>query len=130
MAPFKFCVGLAAAGSLLLGSTAAIAAQPHALAPINPWAALTALSQGAPAATMCGSAVGAAQAAGGCVLPATEAPPPPVAPEAGPPPPVPVPALAAPGAFAFSPLILALIAVAAAAGIYALAKSGGSNSPA
>lgn len=83
------------------------------------------LSAGAPAAALCGSAAvttAAAQAPGGCVLPATDAPAPAPVAEEGPPPPVPVPPIAGPSNFnlGVSPLLLALGAVAAGAALYFL----------
>lgn len=129
---YKAFVGVAVAGSMFASSTAAVAATSAAPAPqVNPWAALTAMTGGAPAATMCGAAVAAAaaQTPGGCVLPAVDAPPPVVA--EGPPAPLPVPAVAAPAAFGFSPILLALAAIAAGVGLYfaVKGKSGGANSP-
>ncbi len=124
-------VGVALAGSLLFSSTGAVAATAGKSAiQVNPWAALTAMSGAAPAAALCGAAAVAVtvQAPGaGCVLPAVDAAPP-VAVNA-PPSPIPVPPVEAASSFAFSPLILALGAVAAGALIYFLVKgkNGGSN---
>jgi hypothetical protein len=108
----KSLIAVAIAGSLMLSSTAATAA---ATAQVDPWAALTAMSGGAPAAAMCGSAAAsaaaaatAAQPANGCVLPVVDLPPPAPAPPG--PPPAPPPGL--------NPLFLGLAAIAAAAGIY------------
>ena len=122
--------GAVVAGSLMLSSTAAIAAAP-APAQLDPWAVLTAMSGGAPAAAMCGSsaatatagaAAATAQGPGGCVLPVADAPPP-VA-EAVPPPEV----VTGGG---ISPLFFALAAIAVGAGIYLLVSGNGhSNSPA
>lgn len=126
----KCVFGAFAAASLMFSSTAAMAsapAAPHA----DPWAVLTAMSGGAPAAAMCGAAVAAAaaQAPGGCVLPVLDAAPPP--PPATPAPPPPPPLLAAAPAGGISPLIIGLIAVAAAVGIYfAVHNHGHGNSPA
>ena len=117
------------AGSLIVSSTGAVAATmtPTAAAPqqVNPWATLSALSAGAPAAALCGgtaataaaSAAAAAQApAPGCVLPVVD--------QAAPPAPVPVPAVEpVGGGFGISPLVLALGALAAAALIYFLIKN-------
>jgi hypothetical protein len=108
------------AGSLCFSPTAAIASAP---APqINPWAALTGLSGGAPAAALCGAAVvaAAAQAAApGCLLPVVDAAP--VVSATPPPTPVPVPPVEpVGGGFGVNPLILALGAVAAGALIYFL----------
>ena len=117
--------GAVVAGSLLLSSTAAVAAAPAPVQQPDPWAVLTAMSQGAPAAAMCGSAAAAgAQGNAGCVLPVTDAPPPP------PPPPVPPPVVEGPGG-GISPLFIALIAIAAGIGIFlAINNSGNANSPA
>ena len=85
---FRRVIALSIAGSMLLGSTAAAAAP--VVAPtqqIDPWAALSVLSAGAPAAALCGSAAteAAVQPGGGCVLPAVDvAPPPPQTPAAMP----------------------------------------------
>jgi hypothetical protein len=122
-------LGVVAAGSFLLGSTAAVASTPAPAQQVDPWAVLTAMSNGAPAAAMCGAAAAAAtaQAPGGCVLPVVDAPPPPVqTTEAVPPPPPPVEA-----AGGFNPLWLALLAIAVGVGIFlAVDNNGGSNSPA
>jgi len=133
----KAMVGLGVAGSLLASSTAAAASAAPAPAPINPWAALASLAQGVPAATMCGGAAGAAQAPGGCVLPATEAPPPvaevtqPLPPPAAVVAPVAVTAAGLSGVY---PILAALALIAAAAGAYGFSKAtgnvGGPNSPA
>ena len=126
-------VGFLAAGSLVFSSTGAAAAGTlPAPQQISPWAALTALTGGAPAAALCGTAavVAAAQApATGCVLPAVDTPPP-VA-QSAPPPPIPVPPVEGPAAgFGVSPLLLALAAVAAGVGLYfLLLKKHHSNSP-
>jgi hypothetical protein len=117
----KGVVGALIAGSLLFSSSAAMAAA--APAPrADPWAVLTAMSGGAPAAAMCGSAAAAAtaQALGGCVLPVLDAAPAPVAPPA---PPV-EPVVASSGGF--SPILLGLLAVAAGVGVW-LALRGNNN---
>jgi hypothetical protein len=120
----KGVLGAVVAGSLMLSSTAAFASAP-APAQVDPWAVLTAMSGGAPAAAVCGAAAGAAaeaQAPGGCVLPVVDAPPPVV--EAVPPPPI----VTGGG---ISPLFFALAAIAVGAGIYLLVSGNGhSNSPA
>jgi hypothetical protein len=117
--------GAVVAGSLMLSSTAAVAAPAPVQQP-DPWAVLTAMSGGAPAAAMCGSAAAtAAQPAGGCVLPVADVPPPPPPVEA-----VPAPAVVEGGA-GISPLFIALIAIAAGIGIFLAVNSGGNaNSPA
>lgn len=125
-------VGVVLAGSLMFSSTAAMAANTGAAAaPVNPWAALTAMSGAAPAAALCGAAAvaAAAQVGSGCVLPALDAPP--VLVQTGPPAPIPVPPVEPVGSFAFSPLLLALGALAAGALLYFLVKGKGnkSNSP-
>jgi len=119
---FKPVVAMMVASSMLVSSTGAFAATHASSVPqqIEPWAALSVLSAGAPAAALCGAAATAAQApAAGCVLPAVDAPPP-VA-EAGPPPPTPVPPVEpVGGGFGISPLWLALGAIAAGALVYFL----------
>src|SRR4051812_14299332 len=116
-------VAAVVASALIMSSTGAVAATstPLAATPqqVNPWAALTALSAGAPAAALCGGAAAAAAAAQGpapgCVLPVIDQPPPPA--------PAPIPAVEpAGGGFGISPLILALGAIAAAALIYFLVR--------
>ena len=118
----KPVIALMASGSLFVCSTGAIAAPASAPQQIAPWAALSVMSAGAPAAALCGAAVTAAQApAAGCVLPAVDAPPPVV--ETGPPPPTPVPPVeAAGGGLGISPLWLALGAIAAGALVYFLVR--------
>jgi hypothetical protein len=118
-----FVAGLVA-GSLVMSSTAAVTAPTAGAAPISasvsPWAALTVLSGGAPAAALCGAAaVAAAQATPGCVLPVVDAPPP----VAAPPTPVPVPPVEpVGGGLGIDPLLLALGAIALGVGIYFLVK--------
>src|SRR6476660_9181091 len=72
-------VGAFIAGSLIVSSTAAGAATTAVDHQVNPWAVLSAMSGGAPAAAMCGAATTAATAQGptGCVLPVMDAAPPP-----------------------------------------------------
>jgi hypothetical protein len=128
---FNGVVGVLIAGSLFVSSTGAVAASSAAPAPqINPWAALTAMTGGAPAAALCGAAAvaAAAQAASGCVLPVADAPP--VA-QTAPPQPIPVPPVeSAGGGLGFDPLLLALGALAAGALIYFLVrKNHHSSSP-
>jgi hypothetical protein len=125
----KGILGVVAAGSFLLGSTAAVASTPAPAQQVDPWAVLTAMSSGAPAAAMCGAAAAAAsaQAPGGCVLPVVDAPPPVQVTEAVPPPPPPIEAAGG----GFNPLWLALLAIAVGVGIFlAVDNNGGSNSPA
>ena len=125
---FERVLGALAATSLMLSSTVAVASSPAPVPQVDPWAVLSAMSGGAPAAAMCGAAAAAAaaQAPTGCVLPVVDAaPPPPPPPEA--PPPIPA---AAEGA-GISPLLLGLLAVAAGVGIYlAVHHHNHANSPA
>jgi hypothetical protein len=123
---FKGFVGVLIAGSMVVSSTAAVAASSTAptatpATQIDPWVALTAMSGGATAAALCGAAAvaAAAQAPGGCVLPALDAAP--VA-QVAPPQPIPVPPVEGPSGLAFDPLLLALGALAAAALIYFLVR--------
>lgn len=120
----KVFTGISVAGSMLVSSTAAAATTsvPAALQ-ISPWATLTLLSGGAPAAAVCGAAAttAAAQAAPtGCVLPAVDTAPPPVA-SAPPPPPLPPPATG----YGVTPLLLGLVAIAAAVGFWFAVKGNG-----
>ena len=130
---FRGVVGILVAGSMIFSSSAAVAASGLPAPQVSAWAALTALTGGAPAAALCGSVAvtAAAQAPGsGCVLPVVDAPPP-IA-QSAPPTPIPVPPVEGPAAgFGVSPLLLALAAVAAGAGLYfLLLKKNNSNSPA
>ena len=129
-------MALVVAGSMFVSSTAAVAATANASAPqqVDPWAALSILSAGAPAAALCGAAAAtAAQAGAGCVLPAVDAAPPPAVVETGPPPPTPVPPVepASEGlGLGISPLYLALGVLAAGALVYfLLIKKKHSSSP-
>jgi len=134
MMQLKGVVGFLAAGSLFVSSTGAVAASSAAPVFANPWATLSAMTGGAPAAALCGAAAvaAAAQAPANCVLPVTDAPPP-VA-QSAPPAPIPVPPVeAAGGGLAFDPLLLGLGALAAGALIYFLVRKNNnndSNSPA
>ena len=118
-------LGAVVASSLMLSSTAAVAAAQAPVQQADPWAVLTAMSQGAPAAAMCGSAAAAgAQGSAGCVLPVSDAPPPP-------PPPAEVQPPVVGGGASINPLFIALIAIAAGIGIFlAVNNSGNANSPA
>ena len=113
------------ASSMFVSSTASFAA-PAAAPQISPWAALTGLTAGAPAAALCGASAAAAQGAvaapaGGCVLPAMDTPP--SVAEAAPPL-APAPVVGAPAGYAaVSPLFLALGALAAGALVYFLVKN-------
>jgi hypothetical protein len=122
----KPMVALLVSGAMFVSSTGAVAAGNGASSAqqIDPWAALSVLSAGAPAAALCGAAATAAQAPSGCVLPATDAPPP-VA-QAGPPPPTPVPPVEPAGeglGLGVSPLWLALGAIALGAAAYFLLRN-------
>lgn len=118
-------VGVLIAGSLFVSSTGAVAATSAApVSAINPWAALTAMTGGAPAAALCGAAAvaAAAQAPANCVLPVTDTPPP-VA-QSAPPAPIPVPPVEpAGGGLAFDPLLLGLGALAIGALAYFLLRN-------
>jgi hypothetical protein len=106
-----------------------MASTPAPVQQVDPWAVLTAMSGGAPAAAMCGAAAAAAaQAPTGCVLPVVDVAPPPPPPaqvvEAVPPPPV-------AGGVGINPLFIALLAIAAGVGIFlAVHNNGNANSPA
>jgi hypothetical protein len=127
----KGAIGACIAASMMFSSTAAAAATVPGQQ-VNPWGVLTAMSGGAPAAALCGTAVAATatQAPGGCVLPVMDAAPAP-APAAPAAPPV-VPAVEpVPGGGGISPLVFGLLALAAAVGIYlAVHHKGHANSPA
>ena len=130
MAGLRRALGALVAGSLLFTSPAvgAATAAPVSAGQVNPWAALSALSVGAPAATVCGGAVAAAAAAqsgAGCVLPVVDAasPPPPAMP-------APVPVAAAGPGVGLNPLALGLLALVAGIGIFFAVRGGDkSNSP-
>ena len=122
MAGLNKALGALVAGSMLLSSTAVVAARPTPVQTqqVNPWAALAALSSGAPAAAVCGSAAAtAAQSLGGCVLPVVDAAPPPPAPAT-----VPPIAAAGPGV-GLNPLALGLLALVAGIGLYLAVREGG-----
>jgi hypothetical protein len=123
-------VGVLVAGSMFVSSTGAVAASASipASPQINPWAALTAMTGGAPAAALCGAAAVAAsaQAPSNCVLPVTDAPPP-VA-QSAPPAPIPVPPVEPMGGgLAFDPLLLGLGALAVGALAYFLLRKNNNN---
>jgi hypothetical protein len=133
---FKGVLGIVVGSSLLFSTTAAVASPSAApVQQINPWAALAVLSGAQPAAVVCGSAgasaaaaAAAAQGGSGCVLPANEPAPPVV--QGEPPAPIPVPPVEVAGAgLGFNPLLLALAAIAAGIGLYAIIKKK-TNSPA
>lgn len=124
----KGILGAVAAGSFMLSSTAAVASAPAPVQQVDPWAVLTAMSQGAPAAAMCGGAPAAAtvQAHGGCQLAMADGSEAQTTDAAPPPPP-----LDGDGGGGISPLFIALIAIAAGIGIFlAVNDSGNANSPA
>lgn len=79
--------------SLVASSTAAVAQSPPAPVPqFDPWAVLSVMSGGAPAAALCGAAAAAAttaQPGNGCVLPQTGVTAPMETPASVPPPPPP-----------------------------------------
>lgn len=109
----KGVIGAFVASSVLLSSAAAAAPTNIPVQQANPWVVLSAMSDGAPAAALCGAAVAAAQTPTGCVLPALDAAP------AAAPAPAPVPPVAAPsGGLGISPLLLAALVIAAGVGIY------------
>ncbi|MEO8548080.1 MAG: hypothetical protein ABI422_06910 [Sphingomicrobium sp.] len=135
----KFAGGLVAL-ALCTSSTGAIASSVHvpSQASISPWVALSALGSDASRTALCGAAAAAAagaaavaQGAGpGCVLPVVDSGSPVVS-EALPPPPVAPPPVAPIGeGFGISPILLALVAVAAGVGLYFLLHKKKNSSPA
>ena len=115
--------------ALCASSTGAIAASTQHIGyrpSVSPLVALSAIGSEASRAALCGAsavaaagAVAAAQgAAPGCVLPVVDAAPPPPVVEAAPPPVVEPVAPVAAGGFGVSPLLLALVGVAAAYALY------------
>ena len=133
----KRLIGAIMAGAMMVGSTAAVAAESSApAAGSNPWATLSMISSASTAASFCGSSAAIAGAAttvgpGGCVLPQVDAAVP-VA-QTAPPRPIPVPPVEPVGGLYFDPLLLGIGAVALAALVYfVLIKKGGDspNSPA
>jgi len=123
---FKPAVFLLVAGSMLVSSTGAAAATSSlpSSQQIDPWAALSVMSAGAPAAALCGTAAvaaAAAQPAAGCVLPVADVAPPVV--QTAPPPPTPVPPVEpVGGGLGISPLLLALGAIAIGVAAYFLLR--------
>jgi hypothetical protein len=122
---FKAGVALLVAGSMMVSSTGAAAAT-TSIGPsqqIDPWAALSVMSAGAPAAALCGAAAATAavaQPAAGCVLPVADAAPVAVAPPA----PTPVPPVEpVGGGLGISPLLLALGALAIGVAAYFLLRN-------
>ena len=127
VARLKRVAGAVAAIALMFSSTGAVAASTHFPQQISPWAALTVLSGGAPAAAVCGAA--AAVAAGqpaptGCVLPVVDAPAPVAVAEPAPAAPV-VPV--AGGGYTMVPLLLGLAAIAIGVGLFFAVKGNGNN---
>ena len=134
---FKSVVALVVSGSMFLSSTAAVAATVPASAPqqIAPWAALSILSAGAPAAAVCGASDTTAQAVGArCLVQAVDPAQPAPAVDNGPPPPTPIPPVEPPSeglGLGVSPLLLGLVAIAAGAALYFLViKKKKASSPA
>ena len=124
---FKPAAFLLVAGSMLVSSTGAAAATSSlpSSQQIDPWAALSVMSAGAPAAALCGTAAvaaaAAAQPAAGCVLPVADVAPPVV--QTAPPPPTPVPPVEpVGGGLGISPLLLALGAIAIGVAAYFLLR--------
>lgn len=129
-------IGAFIATSMLLSSTAGIAATTPAAAPQpDPWAVLSVMSGGASAAAVCGAAATAAATAAaqgtatGCVLPTVDTPP--AVAQAGPPPPIPVPPVEPAGmGLGISPLLLGLAVLAGGVGLYLALHHSNGNSPA
>lgn len=129
-------IGVLVAGSMLFSSTGAIAAtapmpMPAPVTQADPWAVLSVMSGGASAVAVCGAseAPAAARAASGCVLPQADVASP--AAQSSPPQPIPVPPVeAAGGGIGISPLLIALVVVAAGVGLYFVLRHHHSNSPA
>jgi hypothetical protein len=123
---FRPAVALLVAGSMFVSSTGAAAATSSLSSSqqIDPWAALSVMSAGAPAAALCGAAAtaaAAAQPAAGCVLPVADVAPPVV--QTAPPPPTPVPPVEPiGGGLGISPLLLALGAIAIGVAAYFLLR--------
>lgn len=124
----KRFAGAVAALALCTSSTGAIAASTHTVprASISPLVALSALGSDASRAALCGASAAAAAgaaaaaqgAAPGCVLPVVDVVPPPPVVEAAPPPPIVEPVAPVAGGFGVSPLLLALVGIAAAYALY------------
>ena len=137
---FRKFSGAFVAFAMVTSSSGAVAATTHIAQPISisPLVALSALASDTSRVALCGAAAAAAAgaafaqgAAPGCVLPVVDQAPPVVA-DVLPPPPVappPVAPLAGEG-FGMSPLLLGLVAVAAAVGLYFLLKKKKTSSPA
>lgn len=129
----KKFAGVLAAMALCTTSTGAIAASASQPAAVNPFVALSALGSGVSAAALCGSSTvaGAAAvtqgAAPGCVLPAVDQAAAQAVVESAPPPPLAVEPYAPVGGATVSPLLLALVGIAAAAALYYLVFRGNEN---
>ena len=129
----KRLVAAMVAGAMMVGSTAAVAAESSApVAGSNPWATLSMISSASTAASFCGSSAAVAGAAatvgpGGCVLPQVDTAVP-VA-QTAPPRPIPVPPVEPVGGLYFDPLLLGIGAVAIAALVYFLLIKKGGDSP-
>ena len=124
--------GMAAAIALCATPTIAHASTAASAQSISPLVALSVFGTQASAQAVCGTAstaaagtaaATAAQTPPGCVLPAVDAPPPPV----GETPPI-SPA-ASPRGFGISPILLGLIGIAALAALIAAGNDGGDNEP-
>ena len=122
--------GAFAALALCASSTGALAASTPHPAAISPLIALSVLGSGVSATALCGTSAAAAGAAAvtpgsptSCVLPAVDQAPPPATVET-----MPLPAAGEPvGGAAVSPLLLALVGIAAAVGLYYLVFRGNDN---
>jgi hypothetical protein len=119
---YRGAIGLAIAGSMIFSSTAAVASAALPATQPDPWAVLSVMNGGASAAAVCGlsaaAATTAAQPTAGCVLPQIDVTPtPPVAQEA-PPQPIPTPPVEASAGVGISPMLLGLLALAGAVGLY------------
>lgn len=105
--PSRCIVGIVAAGSLLVSSSAC-ATGAFQSQQVSPWAALAALSGGAPAAAMCGSSQkNLAQPTGsGCLLPTIPASP------------ASTSSMTQSAGYGVTPLLLGLAAIASAVGFW------------
>jgi hypothetical protein len=121
----KKFAGVFSALALCVSSTGAIAAGPSPQARVSPFVALSALGSGVSAAALCGSSASVQGAGQGCVLPAAD-------------PAMPAAAVQTEGApmvvdqgvpvgGGVSPLLLALVGVAAAVALYYLVFRGNDN---
>ena len=122
----KKCAGVLSALALCISSTGAIAASPAPQTAISPFVALSALGSGASAAALCGSAAVAQGAGKGCILPAVD-PALAAAVVQSEPLPVATESYAPVGGASVSPLLLALVGLAAAVVLYFLVFRGNDN---